>query len=65
MRSRPETLRRNTGFSFVDFLPAYYYLLEEQTNGGAGLPAGSYRATATNPQNSNCWVSAVAAFRVR
>jgi hypothetical protein len=55
------TMTVGTGWSLVDILPAYYYLLEERTS----VPAGLYQATATDPQTANCWLAAIAAFKLR
>jgi hypothetical protein len=59
------TMAAGMGFSLVDLNAAYYYLFEDEENAGAGLPAGTYQATATNPQNSACWLGTIAGFKIR
>jgi hypothetical protein len=54
-----------TGWTAEDTNNAYFYLFEDRFGGMAGVPPGRYQATARNPNNSSCWVAAVAAFRTK
>lgn len=49
------------GWTARDVQPMYYTMLEDDI----GVPAGSQQATGTNPQNSNCWVAVLAAFKLK
>lgn len=60
------TMTAGAGWNPVDVYSIYFYMMEDDRGvNGAGVPPGTYAATGTNPQTSNCWVAVEAAFKLR
>jgi hypothetical protein len=60
-----ETLAPGSGYTGQDVNTQYFYLFEDDQNGGAGVPAGFHQATATDPVDGGCWLGAIASFKVQ
>lgn len=60
------TMTPGIGWTAEDVYQPYFYMMEDQLGPGhSGVPVGTHQATGTNPNVSQCWVSMVAAFKLR